>query len=87
MSKVTFRHRGGREQVMHEKFAKVLRELGRGTYEEQKPVVCVVELPAISSEDEARQAAAKIAESVAGTTSNADGDAVKKRGRKPKAQE
>ncbi|MCW1937522.1 E3 binding domain-containing protein [Pseudomonas sp. MDMC_285] len=32
MSKVTFRHRGGREQVMHEKFARVLQSLGRGTY-------------------------------------------------------
>lgn len=46
MSKVTFIHRGGREQVMPEKFAKVLQSLGRGSYgepekvhvEEKKPV-------------------------------------------------
>lgn len=31
--KVTFKHSNGREQVMTERFAKILQGLGRGTYQ------------------------------------------------------
>lgn len=30
--KVTFKHKNGREQVMDEKFAKILSDLGKGSY-------------------------------------------------------
>lgn len=30
--KVVFKHKGGREQVMQQRYAKILQGLGRGTY-------------------------------------------------------
>jgi len=32
MSKVTFIHKGGREQVMPRRYAEILKKVGRGTY-------------------------------------------------------
>ncbi len=61
MSKVTFIHRGGREQVMHEKFAKVLQRLGRGTYADVEPAPVEEEVELV--EIKASKAARDLAES------------------------
>lgn len=61
MSKVTFIHRGGREQVMSEKFAKVLQRLGRGTYGGVEPAPVKEEIQ--PAEIKASKAARDLAES------------------------
>lgn len=56
MSKVTFIHRGGREQVMPRRYADILQKVGRGTYmtrdmtaappSQSTPSKPIVEIPA-----------------------------------------
>jgi len=50
MSKVTFIHKGGREQVMAQRYADILQKVGRGTYltrhmEAAQPVGAVLNNP------------------------------------------
>lgn len=62
--KVTFKHKNGREQVMDEKFAKVLQSLGRGSYSTGESPVSVESAPAKPEAEEIKssKAARELAE-------------------------
>lgn len=84
MSKVTFMHKGGREQVMHEKFAKVLSKMGRGTYM-TRDMVADRAFPGTDDHRTVHQVSEEI--KAANADLSAELPDPKKRGRKPKAKE
>ncbi|EXF45262.1 branched-chain alpha-keto acid dehydrogenase subunit E2 [Pseudomonas sp. BAY1663] len=66
--KVTFTHKNGRKQVMDEKFAKILSDLGKGSYgvaAMAQPAVEPASAPPVQSEPQQELRASKAARELA----------------------
>lgn len=64
--KVTFKHKNGREQIMPERFAKILHKLGRGEYQIGESQIVELAFPGTSDTRTIQQLDAEIKAANAG---------------------